>query len=139
MLFVIDKPRMQRVISIVREDRGRPNDPEFMRIEASGGMLTIDGGGGVTGSIPATIYQEGVIFMRPTRFRRMLRHAAVGEKFVTFQWSEDGLRVGEITMPWAGAEMVLFPDVKTAPKTWPPEFPEREKIPPPKAEPTLFD
>lgn len=136
---MIDKPRMQRVISIVREDRGKASDPEFMRIEASGDMLTIDGGGGVAGGIPATVYQEGVIFLRPTRFRKLLRLSAVREKFIAFQLTAEGLRVADVMMPWDSADMVLFPDVKTAPKSWPPDFPDREKTPPPKPHPTLFD
>ena len=47
MLFVVDKPRLQRIIAIVREDRSRIKDaePPFLRLKAENTELTISGGG----------------------------------------------------------------------------------------------
>lgn len=71
MLFVVDKPRLQRIIAIVREDRSRKKRVEvpFLRLTAEDDELTIEGGGCVTATFRATVYQPGVLFIRTTAFR----------------------------------------------------------------------
>jgi len=139
MFFVVDKPRLQRMIAIVREDRtpGRQGyNASFLRLKAVGNELTISGDS-VSATFPATVYEQGVLFLRPTLFRRLVR-TFKGEKFLTFQVSEDGLRFGDVLMPFEGSDMVLYPNPDTAPERWPPPPPEAEQIPERK-QPTLFD
>jgi len=139
MFFVVDKPRLQRIISIVREDRSRRKDAEtpFLRLKAENTELTVSGGGCVTATFPATVYESGVLFLRTTLFRRLVRSLR-GEKFLTFQVTDEGLRFGNVLMPFEGSDMVLYPNPDTAPESWPPPPPEAEQIPERK-EPTLFD
>lgn len=139
MFFVVDKPRLQRIISIVREDRSRRKNAEtpFLRLKAENTELTISGGGCVKAMFPATVYEPGVLFVRTTNFRRLVR-SFKNEKFLTFQVAEDGLRFGNVLMPFKGSDMVLYPNPADAPESWPPPVPEAEQIPERK-EPTLFD
>lgn len=139
MFFVVDKPRLQRIISIVREDRSRREDAEipFLRLKAENTELTVSGGGCVTAAFPATVYEPGVLFLRTTLFRRLVRTFR-GEKFLAFQVTDEGLRFGNVLMPFEGSDMVLYPNPDTAPESWPPPPPEAEQIPERK-EPTLFD
>jgi hypothetical protein len=139
MFFVVDKPRLQRIISIVREDRSRRKDvePPFLRLKAEDTELTISGGGCVTATFPATVYEPGVLFVRTTNFRRLVR-SFKNEKFLTFQVAEDGLHFGDVLMPFEGSDMVLYPNPADAPENWPPPPPEAEQIPERK-EPMLFD
>lgn len=74
MMFVIDKPQMQRMIAIVRDDRTPATQGAagpYMRIEASGGSITLTGRE-AEATFPATVYEEGVLFLRVTLFRRLL-------------------------------------------------------------------
>jgi hypothetical protein len=139
MLFVVDKPRLQRIISIVREDRSRAKNSEipYLRFKAENAELTISGGGCVTATFPATVYQPGVLFVRTTKFRRLVR-SLKNEKFLTFQVAEDGLHFGDVLMPFEGSDMVLYHNPADAPESWPPPPPEAEQIPERK-EPMLFD
>jgi len=70
MFFVVDKPRLQRMISIVREDNTRRKQgckSPFIRIQATGNELTVSSSD-VSATFPATIYEEGVLFIRTTHF-----------------------------------------------------------------------
>jgi len=139
MFFVVDKPRLQRIIAVVREDRTRKRQGRgapFLRIEAAENKLTISGGK-VTATFPATVYEEGVLFLKTTAFRRLIR-TFKGEKFLAFQVTEGGLRFGNVLMPFKDSGMVLFPNLAEAPKSWPPPPPKAEQIPDKKT-PTLFD
>ena len=137
--FVVDKPRLQRIIAIVREDR-KPSkhgcNAAFLRLKATENELTISGDK-VSATFPATVYEQGVLFIRPTIFRRLVRTFR-GEKFLAFQVTEEGLRFGDVLMPFDGSDMVLYPNPDTAPERWPPTPPEAEQIPERK-QPTLFD
>ncbi len=71
VFFVIDRPRLQRIISIVRGDRTPANqgaNAPFLRFEASGNELSVLGLD-VEATIPATVYEPGVLFLRATPFR----------------------------------------------------------------------
>jgi len=139
MFFVVDKPRLQRMISIVREDKSRKdqgkNSP-FLRIKACGNELSLSSEA-VTAMFPATVYEPGVLFLRTTVFRRLIG-TFKGEKFLSFQVTEKGLNFGNVVMPFEGSDMVLYLNPDEAPPSWPPEVPEAEQIPEVK-EPTLFD
>jgi hypothetical protein len=141
MFFVVDKPRLERMISIVREDKTRKKQMEdvpFLRIEAVENQLSVSGDK-VSATFPATVYEPGVLFLRTTYFRRLVR-TFKGEKFLAFQVTKDGLLVGNVLMPFEGSDMVYYPNPADAPQSWPPkvETPEAEQIPE-KREPTLFD
>jgi hypothetical protein len=136
MFFVVDKPRFERMISIVREDRSRKQQKDMpcLRIEAGENQLSISGGM-VSATFPATVYEQGVLFIATTNFRRLL-HTFKDEKFITFQVTKEGLLIGNVLLPYE----VYYPNPPDAPQIWPPkvETPEAEKIPE-KKEPTLFD
>lgn len=131
MLFVVDKPRLQRIIAIVREDRSQAKNSEvpYLRLKAEGTELTISGGGCVTATFPATVYQSGVLFVGTTRFRQVLRLTCIGEKYITIQVAADGLHFGDVLMPFKGSNMVLYPNPADAPESWPPPPPEAEQLP----------
>ena len=78
-----------------------------------------------------------MLFIKTTYFRKLVRSLR-GEKFLTFQVSDDGLHFGDVLMPFEGADRVLYPNPADAPESWPPPPPEDEQIPERK-EPTLFD
>jgi hypothetical protein len=121
MLFVINKPEFERAISIVRDDRkktdrglaGRP----FMRLEAKDDHVKLDGLE-TSAKIPATVYEPGVLFLKITAFRRLLR-TLKGEKFVTIQVMADGVLMDNIRMPLETNDMLLYPDPKQAPQEHP--------------------
>lgn len=139
MFFVVDKPKLQRMISIVREDRTKNKqgyNAPFLRIKATENELTVSGDK-FSATFPATVYEQGVLFLRTTLFRRLVL-TFKGEKFLSFQVTEEGLRFGNVLMPFKGSDMILYPNPDTAPKSWPPPPPEAEQIPP-KKQPTLFD
>ena len=86
MLFVIDKPQFQHVIAIVRDDRRKEDQGlagPFLRLEARDDYVKLDGLE-VSAKIPATVYEPGVLFLKVTLFRRLLR-TFKGEKFLTIQ------------------------------------------------------
>ena len=92
LLFVIDKPQFQRVIAIVRDDRRKEDQGlagPFLRLEARDDYVKLDGLE-VSGKIPATVYEPGVLFLKATLFRRLLR-TFKGEKFLTIQVAADEL------------------------------------------------
>ena len=90
MLFVINKRSLGTAISVVRDDRRKKTQGfagPFLRIEASSDSIQLDGLS-ASASIPATIYEEGVLFLKVTAFRRLLR-SIVGDKFVTIHVTDE--------------------------------------------------
>ena len=137
MFFVVDKPRLQRLLSIVRQDvtpalKGK-NSP-FVRIEAAGNRLTI-ASGAIEAAFPATVHEEGVVFLRTTLFRKALT-GIPGEKQLAIQIDGRGLHMDNIFISHDAADMILFPIPKQAPRSWPAPLPESEQPPPEKG---LFD
>lgn len=131
MFFVVDKPRLHRMIAIIREDRSATEqgpDSPFLRLGAVGNELTVASSSG-SATFPATVYEEGVLFIRTTRFRRILRLTPVTEQFAAFQVSGDGLRFCDVFLPFDGNEMVLYLRPSEAPDCWPPPPPDAENIP----------
>jgi hypothetical protein len=137
MLFVVHKSRFKKMISLVRDDKAGEAKETFLRIAAVGDCVEI-AGKEMSASFPATIYEEGVLFIPTTFFRRILRLTPVKEDFLTFQANGEGLRFADVHLEAGGG--VLFPDPSKAPQFWPPEMPKLEAIDlPKKPEPTLFD
>ena len=120
MLFVIDKPQFQRVISIVRDDRRKKDQGltgPFLRLEARDDYVKLDGLR-VSGKVPATVYEPGVLFLKATLFRRLLP-TFKGEKFLTIQVTGDALLMGCVRLPLESNEMLLYPNPDQAPPVHP--------------------
>jgi len=136
MLVILDRPRLLRLIAIVRDDHGirkreRGNAP-FMRMEASGDSLKLSGRV-VEATLPATVLEPGVLFLRVARFRHLL-NGLRAEKTLTIQVNGDGLLFGYIRMPLESNDMLLYPDPKTAPARHPLErLAEEEPDPQPES------
>lgn len=121
MFFVVDKARLQRIIDVVREDRteGKTGlNAPFLRLKAVGDELIVSSST-ASETLPATVYEEGVLFIRTTKFCRVLKITGGKEQFVTFQFTEEGLRFCEALLPFDGGSMVYFPDISQAPERWP--------------------
>ena len=146
MFFVLDKPRLQRFLAIVRKAgrhrMGRADCP-FLRLEAQGDELTLSGTT-VSATLPATVYEPGVLFLRTAILSRLLR-VIRGEKQLAFQVRGEALYMDDLHMRLDPAEMKLFPDPNRVPPLHEPKEPPQEPAPPkpesslkPKP-PTLFD
>jgi hypothetical protein len=138
MLFVAEKRKLQAAISIVRDDRKKKtqcSSGPFMRLEANDGCLELSGQE-VSAKIPATVYEPGVLFLKITVFRRLLR-SITGEQFITIQITADELLLDKVRLPLHANEMLLYPTPKDAPlqhpsirfeeKSAPPQKPLRSK------------
>ena len=120
MLFVVDKPRFQRVISIVRDDRRKADRGlagPFLRLEARNDYVKLDGLE-ASGKIPATVYEPGVLFLKVTVFRQLLQ-TFKGQKFLTIQVTSDELLMGYVRLPLDSNEMLLYPNPGQAPEGHP--------------------
>ncbi len=121
MFFVVDKGRLQRMIDIVREDRTSDQTAQnapLLRLEASENELRVSSSR-ASETLPATVYEEGVLFIRTTKFCRILKITHEKEQFVTFQFTEEGLRFCDVLLPFDKKSMVYFPDISGAPENWP--------------------
>lgn len=120
MFFVIDKPQLQRIIAIVRDDRRKEDQGlagPFLRLEARDAYVKLDGLE-VSAEIPATVYEPGVLFLKATLFRRLLP-TFKGEKFLTIQVTADELLMGYVRLPLESNEMLLYPNPDQAPQVHP--------------------
>ena len=120
MLFVIDKPEFQRTIAIVRDDRTKKSQGSsgpFFRMEATDSCLKLDGLE-ASATIPATVYEPGVLFLKVTVLRRLLQ-TIKGEKFLTIQVTDDELLLDRVRLPLESNEMLLYADPTTAPQKHP--------------------
>ena len=121
MFFVVDKSRLQRMIDIVREDRteGKTGlNAPFLRLQASENELTVSSSR-ASETLPATVYEEGVLFIRTTKFCRVLKITSRKEQFVTFQFTEEGLRFCDALLPFDTENMAYFSDTTQSPEHWP--------------------
>lgn len=120
MLFVVDKPEFQRTIAIVRDDRTKKTQGSsgpFMRMEVHDSYLKLDGLE-ASATIPATVYESGVLFLKVTVLRRLLQ-TITGEKFLTIQVTADELLLDRIRLPLESSDMLLYADPTTAPQKHP--------------------
>lgn len=138
MLFVIDKPEFQRAISFARDDRKKADwglAGPFMRMEARDDYIKLDGlEASVT--IPATVYEPGVLFLKATALRKLLT-TIQNQKYLTIQVMADGLLMDQICLPLESNEMLLYPDPDQAPQVHPAFklLPPVLKQPPPVSKP----
>ena len=131
MFFVVDKPRLQRIIAIVREDRTpdiQAGDIPYLRIEAFNDKLTVSSKE-ASATFPCTVYEPGVLFIKTTNFRRVLKATKIEGDFLSFQVTENELIFADVRYPFEGLNIVLYPDPDTAPEHWPPPPPETEQLP----------
>jgi hypothetical protein len=93
MLFVVDRPRLLRMIAIVRDDgpSRRGQSAPLVRIAAKDDTATVSGEK-ASATFPSRSTSRR-LFLRPTLFRRLVRTFA-GEKFFTFQMNSRGLAFG---------------------------------------------
>lgn len=121
MLFVLKKAQLQRMIAITRDDRSAKTihgaDAPFFRIEASGESVTLSGRE-VEATIPASVYEPGVLFLKVTLFRRLLA-TFKGEDQITLQVNQDGLHIGNVRIPLEPPGWLLYADPARAPKRHP--------------------
>ncbi len=139
MLFVIDKIRFGKFISIIREDRKKSqqsHDSPYLRIRAEKDEVEASSSNSSV-TIKTTVYEPGVLFIRTTLFRRVFRATHIDEKFITFQVDKKALVFGDVTMPFETNDMVLYTNPSEAPKSYPTPLPESEILKP--FQPNLFD
>jgi len=120
MFFVVDKPKLQRMLAIIRDDRSRGSQARgghYLRLEASGEKLIV-AGPAAEAAIGATVYEVGVLFLRITRFRRILG-LIVGQKMLSIQVNADGLFLGGVHMSLEANYMLLYADPAQAPEVCP--------------------
>lgn len=129
MFVVIDKARLGRLIAVTRDDRkprSRAADGPYFRMEAAGDSLRLTGRE-VEVTVPATVHEPGVLFLRVTLFRRMLK--ALPERgFLSIQVNGDGVAFGDTRLSLNALDALLYPDPATAPERHPAE---RDGGPPP--------
>jgi len=109
------------MISIVREDkkpRKQGDKIPFLRLKAVENELTISSSV-KSATLPATVYEPGVLFIRTTKFCRVLNMTSVKEQFITFQFTEEGLRFCDALLPFDVKNMAYFPDTSQSPEHWP--------------------
>ena len=116
MFFVVDRSKLQWNISLVRDDRTKKSQwrtGPFMRLEAKDDYLKLDGLL-ISAKIPATVYEPGVLFLKITIFRRLLK-TIKGDPFQSIQVNEGGLLMDGIRLPLGFDDMLLYPDPDQAP------------------------
>ena len=119
MFFVVDKPRLQWIMAIVRDDRtpeAQAGGGPYLRMETFGDRLCVTG---LTAEaeFPATVYEPGVLFLKVTTFRqalRMLKLDVMGTRFITIQVGPDGLMFECMRLPYEVGDMLLYPATSPA-------------------------
>ena len=120
MFFVIDRPRLRRMIAITRDDHHKVDQGHggpFFRIEADSERVRVNGLR-VAATFPATVYEPGVLFIRVTLFRKLLGTFR-GEKFLTIQSDGKELIFGDVHMPLESNDMLLYSNPASAPDRHP--------------------
>lgn len=124
MLFVVKKTEFEHAISIARDDRTQKSQGRkgpYIRLEASDDYVEVEGLE-AAGQIPATVYEPGVLFLKITVFRRLLRTIR-GEKFLTIQATADELVVDKARLSLVADDMLLYADPGRAPRVHPDQVP----------------
>lgn len=126
MLFVVDKPRLQRIIAITRDDHDARLQQEvapFLRLEANQDHLRI-AGQIVEAEFPATVYEPGVLFLRVAIFHRILHHISlkeIGTRYMAIQVNKDGLMFHNYRLGFNIGDMLFYPDPVGSPLQHPEE------------------
>jgi hypothetical protein len=113
-------------------------------LQARDGQVTVSGLL-AEATIPATVYEPGVLFLKVTPFRRLL-NIITGEKMLTIQVGRDGLLVDNVRLPLESNNMLLYLDPDKAPARHPDDVELERQAKEPfrpnacrKKEPTLWD
>lgn len=120
MLFVVRRHQLQWNISLARDDRRKDKMKKagpYMRLEAKDDYLKLDGLE-VSAKFPATVYEAGVLFLKITIFRRLLR-TLKGQPFITVQVADEELLLDRIRLPLDCNDMLLYTDPDQAPAQHP--------------------
>jgi hypothetical protein len=88
-------------------------------MEAKDGHLMLTGRE-VEATIPATVYEPGVLFLRITDFRLLLGEMRE-HKMITVQANQDGLLLDNARFDLASNDMLLYLDPARAPMMHPSE------------------
>ena len=108
-----------------------------MRLEVRDDYLKLDGLE-VSAKISATVYEPGVLFLKVTLFRRLLR-SIKGQKFLTIQVTADELLMDNIRLPLDPNDMLVYVDPDQAPQQHPEmAFVEPDPEPRPKDRQMMF-
>lgn len=121
MFYVVNKVQLERAIGILREDRKRKRQGlkgPWLRMEASDRGQLILATRLEDASMPATVYEPGVLFLKVTAFRRLL-HSIEGQQQVTIQVNERGLLMDNIEMPFKANCFMLYENPASAPRICP--------------------
>lgn len=126
MFFVVDRPRLARLLKVVQPGRQRKagsgklaSSGPFFRMQAWNDKLLITGPT-VEAECPATVYEPGVLFLR-LRFFQFLLSEMPDIKQLAIQVNKDGMHVDNVRLSFAIGDMLLYPDVATAPLVHPSE------------------
>jgi hypothetical protein len=124
VLFVVKKTEFEHAISIARDDHVKASQGRtgpFIRLEANDNYVEVEGLEAAS-RIPATVYEQGALFLKITVFRRLLRTIR-GEKFLTIQATADELIVDKAHLPLEANDMLLYADPSRAPRMHPDQGP----------------
>lgn len=138
MFVVVDRSRFERLVAVTRDDRTRrlqARDQPFYRIEASGELIRLSGRQ-VEVTVPATVHEPGVLFLRVTIFRKALA-LLPDAGFLAIQANAEGISFGDTRLSPSTVDMLLYADPATAPMLHPEERGLPEQIPAPR-EMSLF-
>jgi len=122
MFFIVDKPRFEKILRIVRPAPGvRASDHTgpFLRIEASDNRLSLSSRS-VSAEFEATVFEPGVLFLRERLFARLLR-GVKGENQLSIQVNAEGLLFSDVRMPLEPNLMLLYINPLKAPVRHPEE------------------
>jgi hypothetical protein len=134
MFVVVDRARLEGMINLTRDDHRRAQQTDsgpYFRIEASADGHVRLTGREAEATFPATVYEPGVLFLRITVFRNLLRTMG-NTKMLALQVSADGLAIENVRLSLDAGDMLLYPEVATAPIRHPAERVESPPVPAPK-------
>ncbi|NLY00490.1 MAG: hypothetical protein GXY83_30715 [Rhodopirellula sp.] len=123
MLVVVDCSKLVRTLDVVRDDKKprkklKAEQVPYLRFAATeDGNLRLSGLE-VEATFPATVHEPGVLFIRAQRFRDVLATMRK-EKMITIQASAEELAFGNVHLPMATADILLYADPATAPQHHP--------------------
>lgn len=128
MFFVIDSLYLHQITSLAGSDCSSDTldaDAPFVRLAALNSELTVASTKNHA-TIPATVWEPGVLFIEPAAFHRLLE-AVKRENHFAVQATDKELRIGNVRLVYEPNAMQLFPDPAAAPPNWPLRESERSE------------
>lgn len=119
MHFVVNRTDFAAVIVIVRDDKAKKNQGRkgpFMRWEVKDDQIRIDGNE-ASATIPATVHEAGVLFLKVTLFRKLLK--TLTNEMLKIQVTAEGLVMENIRLSKESSDMLLYNDPDQAPRLHP--------------------